>query len=83
MSTAGKQGSRTGAVGCSATPMPRWMKWSCGLAFVAAVATTIVGAVAPSPLMWVASVVATVAGSLAVIVVGLWAAFPELFRRNR
>lgn len=83
MSTAGEQRSRTGAVGCSATPLPRWT-WGCLLAFVAAIAATVVGAIMPpSTALSATTVVAYAANSVGMIALGLWVAFPERFRRNR
>lgn len=81
---AARPASRGGAAGCSPTPMPRTLFWGQILAFVAALTASGVGMfVAPSTSLWWVTVLSYAAAAISVLAVGAWAAYPELFRRNR
>ena len=84
MSTPSRRWSRPSAVGCSATPIPRWMWWVGAAAVIAPLAVSVaILTLPPSPLLGIANVVVNGGVCVGVIVAGVRLAIPELFRRNR
>lgn len=83
MSTPSRRWSRPSAVGCSATPIPRWVWWGSAAALTAWLAVIVAILIVPStPLLGIANLVVNGGVCVGVIVAMVRLAIPELFRRD-